>query len=69
MKEELKPQVYNSDIESHLKSIFKSNFVKSQKFETIQKGGTIHKQLNSIYESRKQENSHFHGTLQKNKNS
>jgi len=31
----------------------------------MQKGGDHHVQLNSIYEARKQENSHFHGTQKK----
>jgi hypothetical protein len=29
LSEEYKPQIYNSDIETHLKSAFKSNFRKS----------------------------------------
>ena len=65
VKTENKPQVYNAEIETHIKSIFKSNFVKGDKFNTMQKGGSHHKVLNSIYEARKQENSHFHGTFKK----
>lgn len=47
LPDELKSQVYNADIETHLKTIFKLNYKKTSKLKALNNSTTIQKMTQS----------------------